>query len=124
MWSYVNHHAMSEIFRPLELEPDPAVRATLLENIETEFANRLLNEYERATFDLKKLGWNTGQIAEALSISERKVKTLIRLHAENTGQFNPLAKRGPAENVIDITHLVRRTHHPLATQGRAPEEQG
>jgi hypothetical protein len=122
MWSYVNHQAMSEIFLPLEVETDPAVRANLIESIETEFATRIIREYERTCFELKKNGWNTGQISEALAISERKVKLFIRNHAAHTGQWNPLARRSTDGSVIDITHLVQRSRHLVASPNRDPDE--
>ena len=119
MWSYVNHQAMNEIFVPLEVETDPAVRATLIDSIESEFASRILKEYERTCYQLKIKGWSTGQIADELGVSERKVKTFIRLHAERIGEHNPLARREPATNVIDITHLVQRSRHPAASPNRS-----
>jgi hypothetical protein len=121
MWSYVNHQAMNEIFVPLEVETDPRVRADLIDSIEREFANRIIREYERTCFELKKSGVNTGQISEALGISERKVKTFIRLHAERTGEWNPLS-RYTTENVIDITHLVQRSRRHEEQPSRDPEE--
>jgi hypothetical protein len=122
MWSYVNHQAMSEIFLPLEAETDPVVRANILESVETEFATRIIREYERTTFELKQKGWNTGQISEALGISERKVKLFIRSHADNTGQWNPLARRTTHGSVIDITHLVQRSRRPAKSPSHAHDE--
>jgi len=124
MWSYVNHQAMNEIFMPLEAETDPQVRATLIESIETEFATRILREYERTSFDLKKKRWTTGQIAEFMGVSERKIKQFIYLHSERSGESNPLRRETPEGKVIDITHLVRRSRHPAGSSTRAPEEPG
>jgi hypothetical protein len=116
MWSYVNHQAMNEIFMPLEAETDPIVRSNLIESIETEFGTRILKEYEKTAFELKKSGWSTGQIAESMGISERKVKKFIALYAERKGELNPLIRHQPDGVVIDITHLIQRSRHPA---GRA-----
>jgi len=120
MWSYVNHQAMNEVFMPLEIEIDANVRAELIKTIETEFATRILKEYERTCFELKKRGWNTGQIAEALNVSERKIKSFIRSHAQRSGEPNPLERYRPEGNVIDITHLVRRAHPQPTTPADGP----
>lgn len=118
MYYYVNHQAINETFKPIEVETDPQVRLELINNIERELADRLLAEYERTCFELKKRNWSTGQISEAFSISERKVKMFIRWYAERTNQWNPLHRR-KATNVIDISHLVARrmeakSRHPSA----------
>jgi hypothetical protein len=108
MYYYVNHQAMNEVFKPIEVETDPQVRIELIDTIESEFANRITMEYERTCYELKQKNWSTGQIAEALSISERKVKMLIRWYSERTGEWNPLQRR-PLVNVIDISHLVAKS---------------
>lgn len=118
MYYYVNHQAINETFKPIEIETDPQVRLELINNIERELADRLLAEYERTCFELKQRNWSTGQISEAFGISERKVKMFIRWYAERTDQWNPL-KRRQATNVIDISHLVARkqearNRHPSA----------
>lgn len=118
MYYYVNHQAINETFKPIEVETDPQVRLELINNIERELADRLLAEYERTCFELKKRDWSTGQISEAFSISERKVKMFIRWYAERTNQWNPLQRR-KATNIIDISHLVARrmeakSRHPSA----------
>lgn len=107
MYYYVNHQAINETFKPIEIETDPQVRLELINNIEKELADRLLAEYERTCFELKQRNWSTGQIADGFNISERKVKMFIRWYAERTNQWNPL-KRREATNVIDISHLVAR----------------
>ena len=108
MYHYVNHQAIREVFVSVEAEQDPQTRAEMLDKIEHEFADLLLAQYERTCWELKHhKRWNTGQIADTLDISERKVKTFIRWYSERTGEWNPLA-RPKAENVIDISHLVQR----------------
>jgi FixJ family two-component response regulator len=120
MYYYVNHQAMGEVFKPIEVETDPRVRVELIRNIETEFANRIISEYERTCHQLKIAGWSTGQIAEAMDISERKVKTFIRWHSETSGEWNPLQRRQLA-NVVDISHLVaRKSAGQASPPGPAP----
>lgn len=116
MYHYVNHQAMSEVFAPATLETDPQVRAEVLVKLHDEFADLLLEQIERTCWELKhKRQWNTGQIADTLNISERRVKMFIRWYSERTGEWNPLSRPKPAE-VIDISHLVRKKNHPHSTQ--------
>lgn len=105
---------MREVFAPVQAEDNPQTRAELLDKIEHEFADLLLEQYERTCWEMKhNLRWNTGQIADTLDISERKVKMFIRWYSERTGEWNPL-DRPKAENVIDISHLVqRRDNQPI-----------
>lgn len=120
MYSYVNHQAMRDVFRPLEVETDPAVRGELILSIEVEYANSMIEQYERTCYELKDKGWNTGQIADALSMSERKVKTFISDYAKRTGEWNPLRRRVTG-NVIDISHLVRRAKKSGAGLASPPD---
>lgn len=107
MYSYVNHDAMRDVFVPVESEHDPLVRADLITTIVNDFAQRLVAQYERTVYDMKTRGMNTGQIADALQLSERKVKALMAAHSEHTGQWNPL-RRHKATEFVDISHLVQR----------------
>ena len=114
MYHYVNHQAMREVFAPIEAETDPHIRANLMEKIHDEFANLLVEQVERTCWELKhRKQWNTGQIADTLGISERKVKMFIRWYSERTGEWNPLVRPKAAE-VIDISHLVRKRNRPHA----------
>jgi hypothetical protein len=107
MFHYVNHHAIAELFAPAAAEHDPIVRAAALDTIQVEFIESLIELMERTAYELKMLNWNTGQIADHLGVSERKVKTLIGWHSARTGEWNPL-KRRETETVIDISHFVQR----------------
>lgn len=116
MYYYVNHQAMSEVFAPLEAEQDPHVRAATLLKIQDQFAELLIEQVEKTCWELKhRHQWNTGQIADTLGMSERKVKMFIRWYSGRTGEWNPLDRPTPGE-VIDISHLVRRKNHPHAEQ--------
>lgn len=116
MYYYVNHHAMRDVFAPVDAELDPQVRSEMMLNIQDRFAELLVEQIERTCWELKhKRQWNTGQIADTLNISERKVKMFIRWYSERTGEWNPLDRPKPAE-VIDISHLVRK-------QGNQPTRQ-
>jgi hypothetical protein len=109
MRSYVNQQAMSEVFLPVQTEVDPLDRLTLIQTVENEFANLIIEQYQRTAFELKTKGWSTGQISELFNISERKIKLFIRWHSEHTGEWNPLRRR-TAVDVIDISHLVSRAN--------------
>lgn len=121
MYSYVNHQAMREVFAPVEAEIDPQVRADLMHNIQGEFADLLIEQVERTCWELKhRKQWNTGQIADTLDISERKVKMFIRWYSERTGEWNPLDRPNAGE-VIDISHLVKkRANQPTHQDSTAP----
>jgi hypothetical protein len=105
--AYVNHHAMSELFDPLRTESNPEQRMESMSAMQTEFGEHLLALYEQTAYELKAMNWNTGQIADFLEISERKVKLLISWYAERAGLRDPL-KRTSVSNVVDISHLVQR----------------
>lgn len=116
MYSYVNHQAMSEVFVPVQVETNPQVRAESLVKIYEDFADHFLNSISKTCWELKhREQWNTGQIAETLKISDRRVKALIRHYVQQTGEWNPLDRPKAAE-VIDISHLVRRRTRPHAEQ--------
>lgn len=128
MYSYVNHQAMSEVFAPVEVETNPQSRADSLVKIYEDFADHFLNSISKTCWELKhREQWNTGQIAETLKISDRRVKALIRHYVQQTGEWNPLDRPKPAE-VIDISHLVRRRTRPHAEppthSAEAPAETG
>ena len=114
MYSYVNHQAMSEVFAPVEVETNPQARADSLVKIYEDFADHFLDSISKTCWELKhREQWNTGQIAETLKISDRRVKALIRHYVQQTGEWNPLDRPKPAE-VIDISHLVRKRNRPHA----------
>lgn len=114
MYSYVNHQAMSEVFAPVQVETNPQVRAESLVKIYEDFADHFLDSISKTCWELKhREQWNTGQIAETLKISDRRVKALIRHYVQQTGEWNPLDRPKAAE-VIDISHLVRRRTRPHA----------
>ena len=104
---YVNRDAMADVFTSVEIEHDITTRINALTLIETDFFGRLETEQERLCFDMKQRDQSTGQIADELSLSERKVKSLINAYSDRTGVQNPLRRR-KASNVIDITHRVSR----------------
>lgn len=109
MRSYVNQQAMSEVFSPVQAEIDALDRLKLIQTVENEFANLIIEQYQRTAFELKMQGWSTGQISELFNISERKIKLFIGWHSKHTGEWNPLRKR-TAIDVIDISHLVSRAN--------------
>lgn len=109
MYYYVNHQAINEFFKPIEIETDPRVRIELITNVELEVIPRLVDQIALTCYELKLIDWSTGQIAEAFNLSERKVKALIRYHAMKTNSHNPLT-RHEALNIIDISHLVAKSN--------------
>ncbi len=122
MYHYVNHQAMREVFAPVEVETDPAVRAEVMQKIYDEFADNYLEILEKTCWELKhKRGWNTGQIADTLNISERKAKMFIRWYAERTGEWNPLSRPHPGE-VIDISDLVKRNRQDSTPSTQSASE--
>jgi hypothetical protein len=114
MYYYVNHQAIHEIMRPIEVETDPQVRLEIMANVRQDLEERLFDQYAKTCYELKLKGWSTGQIAELSGLSERKVKVLIRFHADSIGEHNPLG-RHRATNVIDISHLVGKGSVGLAS---------
>jgi hypothetical protein len=119
MYYYVNHQAINESFKPLEVETDPIVRLELINSIQPEIVERLVNQIGLTAYELKLKDWSTGQIAEAFGLSERKIKALIRLHAKRTNSHNPLA-RYEALNVVDISHLVQKGVGSASLQNPTP----
>lgn len=124
MTRYVNHHAMNEVFAVPENEPDPAVRAELLNAIQSEFIERLLTLYEDTAYQLKNRGELLGQIADRIGFSERRIKRMLADYSARTGQWNPL-KRRSSEGAIDITHLVNRMRGAglASQQDPAPQQE-
>ena len=108
MFTYVNHQAMGDLFRPLEHERLPAQRAKSLQALMSELADHVYRITKQTCYDLKKEGWVTGQIADELGLSERMVKHLIKTHADDTGVRNPLVKHQMQLPTTDISHLVSR----------------
>lgn len=109
MFTYVNHQAMHDLFRPLEVEPNPIQRVSQIDTLYSEIAAKLEAQVSRTAYELKtRENWSTGQISEAMNISERMVKRFITDYAADNGKHNPLKRRQPAGQVIDITRLVNR----------------
>jgi hypothetical protein len=108
MLSYVNHQAVRDAFRPIEVEQDPVVRSELMKALLSELCRDIFFQYSKAAFELKKRkNWNTGQIAEFLNVSERHAKRLIREYCNSSGEWNPLQRRAESYDFTDITALVR-----------------
>lgn len=114
MYHYVNHQSINDLFKPLEVETDPRVKLDLIKGIKSEVIDRLVNQIAATCFELKLIGWSTGQIAEAFDISERKVKSLIRYYADKTNTHNPLS-RHRASDIVDISYLVSKSGVGLAS---------
>ena len=115
MLGYVNHRAVEDVFVSTEAEHDPQTRAEMLASIQHDFIEAMLKQYERTAYELKKAGWNTGQISDLLDLSERRVKRMITDYSERTGEWNLLRRRSGA-GAIDISHLVMRGHSDAAGQ--------
>lgn len=79
----------------------------LIDAMQAEFGEHLMALYEQTAYELKMMNWNTGQIADLLNVSERKVKLLISWYAERAGLRDPL-KRTTDAKIVDISHLVQR----------------
>ena len=109
MFTYVNHQAMGDLFRPLEHEANPIQRAIGLKALVTELADHVYTTAKATCFDLKVEGWAAGQIADEIGLSERAVKRLIKAHAEDTGVRNPLLHNETTMQEVDISHLVSRS---------------
>lgn len=112
---YVNHQAIAEAFELADAETNPTVRAELLDKIQTEFVERLLHLYERTAFELKAQQHNTGQIADTLGFSDRRIRRMIHDYSSRTGAWNPLARRSGV-GAIDISHLVQRRDTAIVTE--------
>lgn len=116
MYHYVNHQAINEFFKPMEIETDPQVRLELITHLQPEIIDRFVNQIAFTCYELKQTGskWSTGQIAEAFGLSERKVKALIRFYAKKTNSHNPL-QRYEVSNIVDISHLVSKNRPNIET---------
>jgi hypothetical protein len=114
MYHYVNHQSINDLFKPLEVETDPRARLNLIKGIKSEVIDKLVNQIAITCFELKVMGWSTGQIAEAFDISERKVKALIKYHSDKTSSHNPLV-RHKASDIVDISYLVTKSGVELAS---------
>ena len=108
MTSYVNHHAMREVFQSLEFQPDPVRRSEMMHGIQDDFAEHLLAMLERTAFELKERGWSLEQIADELHVPISRVKPLIRDYAKRTNRVPPLRDKSSLGTVVDIRSLVRR----------------
>lgn len=122
MYYYVNHQAINEIMKPIEVENDPRVRLQIIKNVHMDIEERLLDQVALTCYQLKIADWSTGQIAEAFDLSERKVKALIKFHADSIGEHNPLM-RHKASNIIDISHLVGKKSVGLASPPGPTQDQ-
>jgi hypothetical protein len=121
MYHYVNHQAINEFFKPMEVETDPKVRLELITHLQPEVIDRLVTQIALTCYELKLIDWSTGQIAEAFGLSERRVKALIRFYSKKSNSHNPL-ERYQASNIVDISHLVakdtQQNHPELASPTR------
>lgn len=114
MYHYVNHQSINDLFKPLEVETDPRARLDLIKGMKSEIIEKLVNQIAITCFELKVMGWSTGQVAEAFDISERKVKALIKYHSDKTNSHNPLV-RHKASDIVDISYLVTKRGVELAS---------
>jgi hypothetical protein len=106
MLTYVNYDAVRDSIKPIEAETDPIARIELSRQVIGQFHELITNQLRRTAFELKKnKAWNTGQIAEAMGISERLVKQMIAKWSDDTGEWNPLRRIGSA-TYTDISNLV------------------
>lgn len=124
--AYVNHHAMGELFEPLRTEANPQHRMDLIDSMQAEFGDHLMALYEQTAYELKAMNWNTGQIADLLNVSERKVKLLITWYAERSG-LRDLLRRTSDAKIVDISHLVQKKKNSAGTaslQSPAPLDAG
>lgn len=119
MLHYVNHDAVSDAFAAVEAEASPQNRASILASLHEEFMRHFLMQYERTAYELKKDGWNVGQISDLLGFSERRIKRLVSDYSKRTGAWNLLSRRN-GDGAIDISHLVTRrhsgTHRPISVE--------
>lgn len=109
MTTYVNHHAMREVFEPLESQPDPVRRAEQLREIQGDFAERIIQSYERTAFELKERGWLFEQIAHELDTTVALAKSLVSDYAKRTNRIPPQRNRKGYGTVVDIRSIVRRS---------------
>lgn len=107
MVSYVNHHAMREVFDPLESQPDPVRRSEMISQVQGEFAERLIEVYERTAFELKERGWSLEQVGDELGLPVTRVNQIIRDYAKRTNRVPPLRDKTGLAPVVDIRSLVR-----------------
>ena len=122
MTSYVNHHAMREVFVPLESQFDPVRRSEMIRTVHNEFADLMVQAMERTAFELKERGWSLEQIGDELGVAVQRVKQLIRDYAKRTNRVPPLRDKSGLAPVVDIRSVVKRadrrrsdtTSHPTA----------
>lgn len=118
MFTYVNHQAMGDLFRPLEHQPNPMIRATQIKGLVAELSKHVTEHSARTCYELKKQDWSIGAIADELGVSQHMVRRLIRQHADETGVRNPLKRMTGMPVEIDITTLVNKE----AARRQASEE--
>ena len=53
MLAYVNHQAMNDLFRPLEVEPNPIQRVSQIDTLYSEIAAKLEAQVSRTAYELK-----------------------------------------------------------------------
>lgn len=118
MSTYVNYRALGEVFDSLELQSRVLERLDSIHKIENEFAERLMDTYQKAAFELRsEQNWTLAQISDELNIPIRQVPKMIAAYAQSSGRLNPLKTRDYS-NVIDIRNLVRRaTARPQESEG-------
>ena len=108
MFTYVNQQAMGDLFRPLEHESNPVIKANQMKKLVDELAAHVYKHAAHTCYSLKEKGWSTGAISDEMQISERAVKRLIRFHSEKESLRNPLERMQGFGFEIDISHLVSR----------------
>ena len=122
MMRYVNRHAMTEVFEPLDLEQRPSERARLVSEIVDDFLDNLTRIYQRTAYELSEQGWTLPQIGNELGQSIATVKRLIAAHAASERRISPLRAQRPQATVLDIRSRVQRRSLQAAPPEAAPPQ--
>jgi predicted nucleotidyltransferase len=120
MMRYVNRHAMTEVFAPLDLEQHASERARLLHEIEDDFLDHLTRLYKRTAYELSTQGWALPQIGNELGLSIATVKRLIAAHAAAERRISPVRAQRTPVSVLDIRSRVQRRSVTLSQQADPP----
>tara|TARA_R110000751_G_scaffold273211_1_gene373928 strand:- start:6 stop:392 length:387 start_codon:yes stop_codon:yes gene_type:complete len=107
MSTYINTHALNEIYQPIENEQDIYQRIQMINSLQPEFVSRHVDLIAKTCYDLKKSGEYLGQIADTFGISERRVKRLITFYSKKVKTQNPLYRFAVLE-AMDISDLVQK----------------
>ena len=116
MMRYVNRHAMTEVFAPLDLEQHASERARLLHEIEADFLDNLTRVYQRTAYELSTQGWALPQIGNELGLSIATTKRLIAAQAATERRISPVRSQRAPVNVLDIRSRVQRASKALPGQ--------